>query len=224
MSLPALLLLMAQAAPFGVAPVADVELATMRGGFRLPNGIDIALTVQTQTAIDGAIILRTVFRADQGPPTLTAFVPRAGTTVAAASQGTPGQGAVASNPSIAFDARNGIWVTPGLAMPGIAVLADATGQGGSDALPEGLEVAGDSVRQGGLGGLQTVALDAADISVIHFAGTAFGSAIANSGSDREIATQTSVAIDIRNAGPDVLGSSMLRAQDVAFSPMQMRGR
>ena len=69
---PVLLLLLAGQ----VAPLSDAELARQRGGFRLPNGVDVALTVQTQTAVDGAVVLRTVFRADQGAPTLTVFTPK----------------------------------------------------------------------------------------------------------------------------------------------------
>ena len=78
----ALAILVATSGPFGT-PVAEAELETARGGFRLPSGIDVALTVQTQTAIDGAVVLRTEFRANQGAPQFAVFVPKAGETVAA---------------------------------------------------------------------------------------------------------------------------------------------
>ena len=56
----------------------DAELARQRGGFRLPNGIDVAMTVQTQSAVDGLVVLKTVFRADQGQPALTVLAPARG--------------------------------------------------------------------------------------------------------------------------------------------------
>lgn len=46
--------------PFG-APVADSELATMRGGIRLPDGTDVAIGVAIETQINGIVALRTQF-------------------------------------------------------------------------------------------------------------------------------------------------------------------
>lgn len=208
--------------PFAVAPVAESELATMRGGFRLPNGIDVSMTVQTQTAIDGAVVLRTIFRADQGPPTLAVYVPRDGTVVAAGRPGGSG-GQTTVMPSVSLDPRGVIEVTPGVVTPTSVNVSTGSNQGGIGDVPEGLETAGDTVRQQTVGNLRTAAIDAADISIVHFAGAAFGSAIVNSGSDRMIETQTSIAIDLRNAGPDVLGSSMLRAQGLTDDALALRG-
>ena len=53
-------------------------------------------------------------------------------------------------------------------------------------------------------------------------GGAFGSAILNSGSDRTISTATTVSIDLRNAGPEVLGSALLRIEDVAIGALTTR--
>ena len=77
------LLLLAQVAapelpPIAAAPVADPILAEQRGGFRLPSGIDVALSVQTQTAVNGAVLLRTVFQIDQGAPNFTIYAAQAG--------------------------------------------------------------------------------------------------------------------------------------------------
>lgn len=220
MSAPSLLLLMLAAGPFAAAPIADEELAVHRGGFSLPGGIDVAMTIDTQTAVDGAVVLRTVFRADQGTPTLTTYVPRAGETVAGAPVRVAG-GATA--PTISYDRQSGIRVTGGVATPGVSL----TGRPGP--IPAGLEqvapgaaTAAGTVSERTQGALRLVELTAADLSVTHIAGGAFGAAIANMGSDRTIDTQTSVAIDLSGAGPDVIGSSMLRAQDIATQALAGR--
>src|SRR5690606_26638845 len=64
-----------QAPPFTRAPVADAVLAEQRGGIRLPNGIDVDLSIDTITAIDGRIVLQTVTRITEGSPVVTAYVP-----------------------------------------------------------------------------------------------------------------------------------------------------
>lgn len=218
---PLLLLLPLAAGPFAVVPLADDELAGHRGGFRLPGGIDVAMTIDTQTAVDGAVVLRTVFRADQGTPTLTTYVPRAGETVA----GTPAAVArpAGAMPVISYDRQHGIQVTGGIPAPGVSLSARP------GAIPAGLEtVTGDATTAGGTvseraqGALRLVELTGADLSVTHIAGGAFGAAIANMGNDRTIDTQTSVAIDLSGAGPDVLGSAMLRVQDVATQALTGR--
>lgn len=80
--MPLLLLTAAGGTPAGVTPttsdappVAETELASMRGGFSLGNGLDVALAVQTDTAVNGSLLLRTVFRAEDGKPTLTTLAP-----------------------------------------------------------------------------------------------------------------------------------------------------
>lgn len=227
------LLLLAQVAAHPLAaqagpPVSDPELAEQRGGFRLPNGVDVALTVQTQTAVDGAVVLRTVFRADQGTPSLTVYAPKPGTVVVAGGSAPATGAAAAANPAISYDPRSGIQVTPGTNVPAISVSSGAVG---TAAAPAGLETvnaaAGVATDAGRItatrnGGLDTVQLKAGDLTVSHFAGNAFGSAIANSGNDRAIDTQTSVSIDLSGAGPDVVGSAMLRVQDLASAVTAMR--
>lgn len=224
-----MLLLMMLAAADGAydgTPVPDPELAGQRGGFALPNGIDVALTVQTQTTLNGAIVLRTVFRADQGPSTLTAYAPRTGETVLAPTGAAEAGSAATRMPTISYDARTGISIAPGATAPGFAI---ATAAQGADAVPAGLvQVAAGAVTDNGTivqadrPGPQSVELRGSDLSISHLIGNAFGSAIANSGSDRAIDTQTVVSIDLRNAGPDVLGSSMLRVQDIATDALRLR--
>lgn len=224
-----LLVALAQASPMAVAAVPDPVLADQRGGFRLPSGIDVALTVQTQTAIDGAVVLRTVFQADQGTPSLTIYAPKAGETVATngGDSASSSVAAPAAAPWVSVDRRNGIEVHQGVSAPAVAVSAGAPRASGD--LPAGLgTVSSGATTDNGLitdttrGGVRTVELRGADLAVTHITGNAFGSAIANSGSDRSIDTQTAVSIDLRNAGPDVLGSAMFRVQDIAIAAAAMR--
>ncbi len=223
MGLPAALLFWGVGAVFAAPVVPDEDLAGMRGGFRLPSGIDIAMTVQTQTAIDGQIALRTVFRIDQGTPTLVAYVPRAGESVPIDRPATDRQVAAAT-PTITYDNRTGIRVTPGMASTvGVGAVGAAADL---DDLPVGLVEAGSGagVAIDRSGGVQTARIDRADLTIVHIAGHAFGSAIANMGSDRAIDTQTSVAIQVGNAAPDVLGSSLFRTQTVALDALAGRLR
>lgn len=53
----------AQDAPlFPTEPVVDAELATKRGGFRLPGGVEVALAATITTSVDGARLLQTVLQ------------------------------------------------------------------------------------------------------------------------------------------------------------------
>ncbi len=220
MTAPSLLLLALVAGPFAAAPLADEELAGHRGGFSLPGGIDVAMTIDTETAVDGAVVLRTVFRADQGTPTLTAYVPRAGETVAGAPVRTAG-GTTA--PTVSYDRQNGIQVTAGVATPSVSLTSRPGAiPAGLEAVNGGATTAAGTVSERTEGALRLVELTGADLSVTHIAGGAFGAAIANMGSDRTIDTQTSVAIDLTGAGPDAVGSSMLRVQDVAAQALAGR--
>lgn len=232
-----LLLLLAQAAavspaaegpPIAAAPVADPILAEQRGGFRLPSGIDVALSVQTQTAVNGAILLRTVFQIDQGSPNFTIYAAKPGETVGMSAAGGDPQTARTSTPIISYDRTNGLQVQPGATFSPISVSAKP---GAVAALPVGLtEVAAGTVTDAGAitdttrNGVRAVSLSGADLTITHLAGNAFGSAIANSGSDRAIDTQTTVSINLSNAGPDVLGSTMFRVQDIALDAVAMRVR
>jgi hypothetical protein len=101
---------------------------------------------------------------------------------------------------------------------------------GTEALPPGLvEIAAGTVTDAGAvsqstgTSTRTVSLSAADLTITHLAGNAFGSAIANSGNDRAIDTQTTVSIALGNTGPDVLGSAMFRMQDIALDAVALRG-
>jgi hypothetical protein len=229
-----LALLFAQAA--GAAPafedpqVPDPVLAEQRGGVRLPNGIDLALTVQTQTAVNGSVVLQTVFKLDEGAPNFTVYAPPDNRTVTAPQASGEGNGAVTViPPTVIYDSRSGLQVTRGTTMPPLSISTSAPQ--GTSTVPEGLEQidpgAGVQTDNGKLtaaaqNGVRSIELTAPDFSVVHFAGNAFGSAIANTGNDRAINSETTISIDLSNAGPDVLGSTMLRVEDVALGALSSR--
>ncbi|HEY0150232.1 MAG TPA: hypothetical protein VGB70_14690 [Allosphingosinicella sp.] len=72
-ALPLLLAPAAHASPFGKAPLEDAALGGMRGGFALPGGLDVAITVQSNTSVNGRPVLTTVFTADRGPAAVSVF-------------------------------------------------------------------------------------------------------------------------------------------------------
>lgn len=215
---------------FDQAPLSDAELADLRGGIRLPNGIDAALTIETQTAVDGAIILMTVVKIDVGLPQVAVFAPGEGASVPAQPQDAAAGSASQGLPTFSFDNRNGLHVFPGAGRLSATVTsAPAPADGGG--VPDGLlpvdmdapaQTGHGLISASGRGGLTSVELTMPDLQVLHLTGNAFGSVIANSGSNRAIDTQTTVSLDLRNAGADVIGSTMLRVADMASGAMAMR--
>ncbi len=222
--------LVAGAPVFDQAPLPDAVLADLRGGIRLPNGIDAALTIETQTAVNGALVLMTVVKIDTGPPELAVYAPPAGGEVPA--QTTSGAATPASSalPTISFDGRNGLHIVPGSGQSPLTV-SSGSPSASIGVIPDGLEqvdTASPVLTDNGQitfsnnGVTRTVELASSDLRILHLTGNAFGSAIANSGSDRAIDTQTTLAIDLTNAGPDVIGSTMLRVDNVAIDALASR--
>lgn len=220
--------LMLQAAAVAGTPVPDSELALQRGGLRLPNGIDIAVTVQTQTAVNGGVVLQTVYKVDEGAPTLAISVPSAGETVPLPQSAQGAQaGAVTRSPTVSFDRTNGLQVTPAVSTPAVALAmgsgkpAGATQQGLTQASAGTVTDFGVVTENAG-NGVRSVSLTAADLTITHLAGNAFGTAIVNSGNDRVIDSQTTISIDLGNFSPDTLGSAMFRVQDIALDAVALR--
>lgn len=212
--------------PFGSKAVTDEVLAEQRGGIRLPSGIDVVLSVETRTAIDGQVVLQTIVKIDRGAPVTTVYVPETGSTVTIPQRsGASGFGAATT---VTYDRQSGIRISRLAPAPGISVTARP-----ADQMPqlEGLKeidistpVNTDHGLVSSIGNLSRpgVELKASDIQLTHFTGRAFGSGIFNSGSDRIIDTQTTISIDLHNAGPEVLGSAMFRVENVAIAAMSIR--
>ena len=220
-----LLVLAAQTlgSPFTQAPLPDAVLAEHRGGLRLPNGIEANWSIDTRTAINGTVVLQTVVRIDTGAPQVAVYAPANGQPVALPGQaGTAGGGG--GQPTVSYDRQSGLLVTSVTSPAAFTV----TGQPGRNGPIDGLRaidprtpVATDAgtVRLAGTSG---VTLAGSDIRITHLTGNALGSAIINTGSDRVIDTQTTLAIDLSNAGPDVLGSAMFRVENLTFDALSGR--
>lgn len=226
----AILALVASGVPgplYDDTPLAEPVLAEQRGGLRLPNGIDANLSIQTRSAVDGNVVLQTVVTIDQGPPVIQIFVPKTGETIAlpsGSSQAISGMQAVVS-----YNRTSGLQVTT--AGPPLSATASYGSNAVTLTLPEGLRIVdasvpvatdNGSVSSFGASGIQGVELVSSDLRIVHLTGSAFGSVIANSADNRAIDTQTALSIDLRNAGPDVLGSASFRVENVAIEAMTTR--
>lgn len=223
------LLMAGQPAPvFDAVTAPDEILATQRGGLRLPNGIDVAMTVQTTTAVDGAVVLETVWTVDAGQPQLAVYTPARGTPVAStAAPGGQGIAAASTSATVTYDRQHGIQVATNGWRPAVTVSGApgaATPTAGLERVDPGEPVTTDGgvVSASAPGQLSGVQLAGMDIQVTHLNGQAFGSVIQNMGSDRVIDTQTTLSIDLRDAGPDVLGSAFLRVEALAVDALAGR--
>lgn len=206
--------------PFGGAALSEEVLARQRGGIRLPSGIDVSLSVDTVTAIDGRVVLQTITRIAETAPTVTAYAPAGGGGVASPTGAQTTQGTA---PDISYDPRNGMTVTA--TIPAVSLIVSKDSRNGAPAAIPGLQAVdlansaatpNGVVQQIGEGGSGGVELQGLDFRVMHLTGSAMGATILNSGSDRAIETSTTLYMDLSNAGPDVIGSSMLRVEDIGL--------
>ncbi len=210
--------------------LSDPELATLRGGFRLPTGIDVSLAVQTDTAVNGALLLRSVFVADHGTPTLQVFAPAAGTEVVSTTHAA--DAASSGGVSVQFDRQNGVVFVPATtATPAVSVSTGSTmpndaASAGLSAVPVSVgsapvETAGGAVSVEALPDGERVRLEGAGLDVSHVVGAAFGSVLANNANDRVIDTTTTISLDLTHVGPEALGSTMFKVENVAVEAAQL---
>ena len=217
---------------FDSAPVDDAALAGSYGKFLAPGGIDLAMSVQSDTAVNGNLVLRSVFTVDQGPATLQIYAPAPGATGPAIQVGAGQTQSAPENPglSITFDRTGGgkLSVSPASGsaswMPNVTVgNVQAQARSSNDGLVAVEGVVGGPAVQAGAGAVSAatsaggfrITYNQADLSISHLAGDATGSVVANSADNRVIDTVTTVSIDVRNADVLTLASSQLRADDIA---------
>ena len=228
---------------FDSAPVADTELATYYGKFIAPGGIDLAMAVQSDTAVDGQLVLRSIFTADHGPPSIQVFAPLPG-TFGPAVQSVAGRGDAQTLPqnqsvSIMVDrtgANSAVVPVPAGSTLSPQVMIgkaeqtslppDNTGLAPVVLSPNG---AAAQTGAGAVSAVDTnngtrVILDGAGLSISHLMGGAAGSFIVNTANNRTIDTVTTVSIGIRNAEVLSMGSAMLRIDGIATLAAQSMGR
>lgn len=229
----ALVALPAIASPFDTPAVSDAELDTMRGGFALPGGLDVALAVRLDTAVDGRLVLRTVFTADQGAPQVAVFAPPPGQAGPAVARSTGGVAAPATarGVEIAFDRSNGVTMirSSGVAAPAITVgTAVAPAPPPVGWMPLALAAGPVATSDGTVsvvpfGAGVRIDLDGPDLAVAHLTGQAFGTIVANTASDRAIDSVTTIDLSINGATPQTIGSALLRIDSIAIDAVRARG-
>lgn len=217
-------LLAGTAAPFNTAPVADSDLAGMRGGFSVAGSPDVSVAVRTETTLDGALLLRSVWRVDNGAPALQVYAPAPGQKIAMAGGQSPANsGAMTSSPIVVtFDRETGARIaSTANAQPSISVVVGQAAPPPDNAGPPLDLSKGAVATAGGAVSLQKLPVGTAvhlagdRLDVTQLFGAAIGSAIANSADNRAIQSATTVGLDLRGATPFNLGAAVLRAQDVA---------
>jgi hypothetical protein len=226
-----LLLSIADNSAFAAPPVADDQLADMRGGFRIAGGPDISMAVRTETALDGNLLLRSVYTVDQGQATLLVYAPAAGEKVAVARTTAPParESLGPDSMSISFDRQTGIRMTPAAPFESanVQVMTDAMPAGPQEETRMPLDLSNGPVATGSgtvsLNALPVgsrVQLQGDQVNVSHIFGQAFGSVIANTADNRAIESATTVSLDLQGATPYNLGSAALRAEGVALDAVR----
>jgi hypothetical protein len=213
----------ASAAAFAATAVSDTELSGMRGGFRLPGGLEATMAVQTETSLNGNLLLRSVYKVDQGPPSLQVFAPGIGQIVRSQTTGTSVSARAAQGSiSVNFDRQNGISIARQIALPvgGVAVGSGPAPDRSSDALQPldlssgPVEAAGGRVSVSDLPQGVRSRIEGDGIDASHLFGAAFGSVVTNTADERAIDSSTTIALDLRGATALNLGSAMLRAEAI----------
>lgn len=226
-------------APSGAFPpnvhrVPDPELAVMRGGLLLPDGLDIAIGIDIQTRLNGALILHTIYSSDG--PNAGIKVYTDGTTSPATTPATVSVATAAaqSTPTIIVDrATTGtIVAAPAQSAPVTVNLVQGApstwlGAAGQNVVPvtaNGPAVAseGNSIQLATTGQGSVVTLNGPGLAVQQFVGQATGIVVANTGNDRVIDTVSSINVNVQGISPALM-ASLFAANRIATSAIQARG-
>ncbi len=202
--------------------VSDPELATMTGKFIMPNGGSLALSITSDTLVNGALVLRTVLTVDQAT-NLSVFGRTPDAAAAAAGDHAPdpagnATAALTNGVSVLFDRRTGTQIL----MP--TVNAVRTADAGDHATPAELGIAPVTLSAGGPGVVTpdgTISLAAVRngsqvtlagdrLDVVHLVGQSVATAVLNAGNDRTIDTVTTIGIDLHDAAALAMGSAAMK--------------
>ena len=203
------------------APLPDDVLALNRGRFVLPSGQELALTVRTDTSVNGQLLLRSVFAVDSGAPSLKVFAPLAALDGQVAQTAGPVVKAVsAPNVAVTIDAVSSMPTVRALAPVATSVTVGAAAEAPKPdealtALPVTLggpavETANGTVRAVSTAAGTYVSLAGSTLNVGQLLGQSFASVIANTGSDRTIDTTTTIDLGLSNMTSTLVDSAMLR--------------
>lgn len=183
--------------PFAAsATLSDAQLDELRGGFELPNGMDVVVGVDIQTLVNGALALRSVLNTDTGTPVV--FVGD-GSGVVNATGGAATGGVVV---------RVGDTATTTQAQVGEQQVM-LTVNGPAVSTPSGAVqlIRDDNGSQ--------VLLSGDSLELRQMIGSLTGSIVANTANDRTIDTVVTINVDVQNSGL-LAGNAMLRADSLAL--------
>jgi hypothetical protein len=185
----------------GAATLADDDLDELRGGFILPNGMDVAIGIDIQTSVNGVLALRTMLTtADAGLPVM--FV---------------GDGSASANsaqPGTAFAMPGGGMVR--VVNNGASQMEVGAGEQRIEPVANGPAVAtpAGSVQLFRDGSGSQVVLNGDSLELRHMVGNFTGSIVANTANDRSISTVVTVNVDLQNSAVP-LGNALLRWDSIA---------
>ena len=194
---------------FGKLAVDDQALSAMRGGFALGGGLDVSVAVQSDTRVNGVLLLRSIFVVDKAASALTVYGRTGNTALPGLSVG---DRVSASGLNVSTGATE-----PGGAAEGLSQLS--LSKDGASATASGGEIRVESAGRG-----HQVVLAQPTLDIRHLAGQAYGSIVANRGNDVTVDTVTNINIDLKNSTPFNLGSAMFRVEALAVDAATRLGR
>lgn len=216
----ALIAAVASTVSWSAVPVADSELATMRGGILLPNGLNIAIGIDIQTRVNGVLALHTIYSTEVPNNAIRVYTD--GTTAPASAPGTTTI-ATGGNSSPGIDASRSPTGTTVTAASGgqpmiVNVLVgptstwlDAAGQTNVPVTANGSAVPASSgaitLVEDGAGA--RVTLSAPGLQVQHLVGQATGAVIANTADNRSIDTVSSINVNLVGVPAALLGGALM---------------
>ena len=222
--LPGILLFAAAVAPittsWSVPPVPDPDLATMRGGIMLPNGLNIAIGIDIQTRINGVLALHTVYSSEA--PTNAIRVYTDGTNSPSTA---PGSTEVATggtlNASVdAARSPTGTTVVPATSSQPTTINVvsgptstwlDGTGQTNVPVVANGPGIAASSgtisLTEDAQGA--QVTLSTPTIEIQHLVGQATGAVVSNTANNRTIDTVSSINVNLIGVPAGLLGNALM---------------
>jgi hypothetical protein len=232
-SLAPSILVVGQRTSFAKRSVPDEQLASMRGGIRLPNGLTLALGIDIQTRIDGVLALHTVYASDGANPGIRVYTDGTKPVSLAPTNASITSGAVPGIPLLVVDrspsgttivptgAANATTVNLVTGDPSTWLSGDGQSQipvvanGGVVAAPPG----NVSLATGPLGAVVT--LSTPTVEVRQLIGQATGVVVLNTGNDRVIDTVSSVNVDLRGFSAPLLAGTFI-AQRAALDALLPR--
>lgn len=205
----------------------DEELAKVTGKFVLPNGVELALSVTSDTVVDGQLLLRTVLTVDRSTQLQVFGRTGQASTVAYAGAANSAGARQPMGVVVEFDRRSGLQtVTPTfnvaqgstVTVGAVAEEPHALGLAALPLVPGGPAIStvdGTVSLATARNGSQQVSFVGDQLSVVNLVGQSIATALANSANDRTLDSVTNVAIDVRNLAPYQIGMAHLRVDALA---------